>query len=93
MVFVVGRGGGKDALTAAMCVVEAVNFDRREIAHMQPGERAMIGCFGPTSRQSGIAFGYITGFFHEVPALKALIVKETLSTLRVEQWRGHRMLL
>jgi hypothetical protein len=70
-------------MVAAMAVVEAINFTRRAIPNMQPGERGLIACFGPSLRQAGIAFSYIGGFFHEVPALEEMIVKETASSLEL----------
>jgi hypothetical protein len=83
MAIIAGRGSGKDCMAAAMATVEAVNFDRRNIPSMQPGERAMIATFGPTLRQASITFQYISGYFNSVPALKAMIVREMATSLEL----------
>ena len=69
-VAVVGRGGGKDSVATLIATVTAVNFVPKKL---RPGEKAIVMLIAVDRDQAGIAFGYIRGYFEEVPALAKLV--------------------
>ena len=72
MVAVVGRGGGKDSIATLIATSIAVNFDPRR-SKLRPGEKAVVMLLAVDRDQAGVAFGYIRGYFEEVPALARLV--------------------
>jgi hypothetical protein len=71
-VFIIGRGGGKDSVATSIATNIAVNFDPRR-GKLRPGERAVVMLLAVDRAQAGVAFGYIRGYFEEVPALTKLV--------------------
>ena len=68
-VFIIGRGGGKDSVATLIATTIAVNCDPRKL---RPGEKAVVMLLAVDRPQAGVAFGYIKGYFEEVPALAKL---------------------
>ncbi|HEX3861081.1 MAG TPA: hypothetical protein VHY35_05260 [Stellaceae bacterium] len=71
-VALVGRGGGKDAVAAAIAAHIASTSDFRRL---RPGERGSVLLIAVDREQAGIAFGYIRALFEQVPMLAALVEK------------------
>ncbi len=76
---IVGRGAGKSRILAALAAV----FKATRRYALAPGEKYFVGIAAPDRKQSTVTFGYIRGFLHAVPALKALIVRETRETIEL----------
>ena len=82
LVFVVGRGGGKDSVASLIATTAAINFNPKQ--RLRPGEKAVVMFIACDRDQAGIAFGYIRGYFEAVPAL-AKLVKYRRRQHRVDQ--------
>jgi hypothetical protein len=68
---IIGRGGGKDSVATLIATVIAVNFNPR--GKLRPGEKAIVMLLAVDRAQAGVAFGYIRGYFEEIPALARLV--------------------
>jgi hypothetical protein len=75
----IGRRAGKDSIASAIAGYLAVYGDFSQ--HLRRGEVASILCLACTREQAGIVFGYIRGYFEEIPALKALLVSAQNDTI------------
>jgi hypothetical protein len=75
----IGRRAGKDSIASAIAAYLAVYGDFSQ--HLRRGEVASILCLACTREQAGIVFGYIRGYFEEIPALKALLVSAQNDTI------------
>lgn len=75
---IVGRGAGKSRVVALI----ACWFASREYRRV-PGEFVYIGVFAPDRKQAGVTFRYMLGLLRSVPALAALIVKETRDSVEL----------
>jgi len=75
----VGRRGGKDSVASAIATYLAVygNF----APSLRRGEVASIVCLACTREQAAIVFGYIRGYFEQIPVLKALVRSATDDTV------------
>lgn len=73
-----GRGCGKSRMNALL----ATWFSSREYQRA-PGESIYIGVFAPDRKQAGITFRYVLGLLHSVPALAALIARETRESIEL----------
>jgi len=69
--FIVGRGGGKDAVASAIATTIAVNFNPK--GKLRPGEKAVVMCIAVDREQSGIVLGYIIAYFETVPVLAKMV--------------------
>ena len=69
---IVGRGAGKSRMVALL----ACFFASRDYTRVS-GERIYIGVFAPDRKQAGVTFRYVIGLLRSVPALAALIERET----------------
>jgi len=81
---VVGRRGGKKAITSLMVAHAASLFDgkRRQIAgvtlpQLRPGERATIFCLANDRDQAGVALRYIESYFDDIPELAGMVTRKT----------------
>ena len=72
----VGRGAGKSRIVALL----ACAFATRPYP-VVPGERIYIGVFAPSRTQAGVTFRYIVGLLRSIPALEALIERDTNESL------------
>src|SRR5688572_13299184 len=72
---VVGRRGGKSLFSAALAVWAATFRDYRPF--LKPGERAVVMVLAADKDQAQVVFGYIEGFFANIPMLEALVDKPT----------------
>lgn len=77
-VALVGRGGGKDSVAAALAAYIAVTGD---FSRLRPGEKGSILCIATDRDQSGIAFNYIRGLFEQVPMLAGMVERTTADTI------------
>lgn len=71
--WIVGRGAGKSRLSAVLAVFFAC---ARSYARV-PGESIYVVVLAPDRRQASITHRYISGLLKSVPALAALVVRET----------------
>jgi hypothetical protein len=72
LVCAVGRGGGKDAVAAALATWIATTCDT---SRLRAGEYADVLCFATDREQAGIAFSYIRELFEDVPLLRGMILE------------------
>jgi len=70
LVCAVGRGGGKNSISAALAVFIATTCDT---SRLRAGEYADIACFATDREQAGIAFSYIRELFEDVPLLAGMV--------------------
>lgn len=75
VVVVAGRGSGKSRMGALLCAYAATR-DWPTV----PGENIWVALLAPDRSQASLSFRYIRGLFAAVPALEALVVKETKSS-------------
>jgi hypothetical protein len=73
--FAIGRRGGKDSVASAIATHAAVFGDYAR--YLRPGERPVILCLAATREQAAGIFGYIAGYFREVPMLAPLVQRVT----------------
>ena len=76
-----GRRSGKSFMSALIASFLAAFTDWRPF--LAPGEKGWIFIIANDKAQAGIIKAYISGIFHRVPCLKALVVKETVETLEL----------
>jgi hypothetical protein len=74
LVICAARRAGKDAIASLVCAWFAMTF--KPDGRTRPGERPLILLLAAGRAQSRSLLGYVRGLF-EIPALKALIVRET----------------
>jgi hypothetical protein len=74
LVICAARRAGKDAIASLVCAWFAMTF--KPDGRVRPGERPLILLLAAGRSQSRSLLGYVRGLF-EIPALKALIVRET----------------
>ena len=67
-----GRGAGKDAIISLDATHAAISFDPR--GKVRPGEKVFIECIAVDRSQASVLFGYIRGYFSEIPTLKKMVV-------------------
>lgn len=77
--FLLGRRSGK-SIIAALVAVYVACFRTYRLA---PGERALVALIAPDRRQAAILLRYILGLLQSVPALAALIVRETTDAIEL----------
>ena len=77
LVAVCARRTGKDSVASAVAAHSAALFDGQD--KLRPGERAQILCLACDRDQSKIVLGYIRSYFSDIPALKAMVTRETAS--------------
>jgi hypothetical protein len=79
---IAGRRSGKDsAVSGAACHI-AASFNPKGI--LRPGERATCACCAVDRSQAAILHRYISAYFREIPALKAMIRRETAQGLELK---------
>ena len=74
LVIAAGRRAGKDAITALICAYFAMTF--KPDGRVRAGERPLILLLAADRSQARNLLRYVRGLF-EIPALKALITRET----------------
>jgi hypothetical protein len=77
--FIVGRGGGKSRISAALATYFATQVPYKTV----PGERIYIGVIAPDRKLANIPLDYIRGLLKDVPAFEALIESETADSIRL----------
>jgi hypothetical protein len=78
---VCARRTGKDSVASAIAARAAALFDQQD--RLRPGERAQVLCLACDRDQAKIVFGYIKSYFDGIPRLKAMVIRETASTLEL----------
>jgi hypothetical protein len=78
---VAGRRSGKDSVTSFIAAYAAATF--RPNGRTRPGERPVVLLLGADRGQARSLLGYIKGYFSEIPALAALVERETLDGLEL----------
>ena len=76
---VIGRGGGKSRMAAAIATHTAL-LQRHQLA---PGETGHVLVLSPTMAQAKIVFGYCLGFIEQSPVLRQEIVSTTQTEIRL----------
>jgi phage terminase large subunit-like protein len=76
---VVGRGGGKSRMAAALGDYFAL-FPKHRLAR---GEQGMVLILAASKEQAGVVFGYAEGFLQSSPALRKEIISTTRSEIRL----------
>jgi len=76
-----GRRSGKSYLSAVIASFLAAFKDWRP--YLSPGEKGWIFVIANDKQQAGIIKAYISGIFHRVACLKALVEKETVETIEL----------
>ena len=72
---VAGRRAGKDSIASGVAAHVAANFN--PAGRLRPGERALVACLAVDRAQAQTVLGYIRAFFQKIPALAALVQRET----------------
>jgi hypothetical protein len=75
---VVGRRGGK---SRALATLVAYISGLAEHPSLVPGERGVVLCIAPDTRQASIALEYCEAVFEQSSILRSLIIKRTTDTL------------
>jgi hypothetical protein len=82
---VAGRGAGKDSISSLIVGHAAALFDRpspkgtlaKIVSALRGGERALVMCLAVDREQASIALDYTKDYFDKIPALRAMITRET----------------
>jgi hypothetical protein len=69
------RRTGKDSVASVIAARSAAVFDQQD--RLRPGERAQVLCLACDREQSGVVLGYIKSYFERIPALNAMVERET----------------
>jgi hypothetical protein len=69
------RRTGKDSVASAVAAFAGATFDGQD--RLRPGERAQIYCLACDRDQSRICLDYIRSYFQDIPALAAMVERET----------------
>ena len=70
--YICGRGAGKDSAATLIATVIAITFDPKH-SRLRPGEKAVVMLLAVDRAQAGVAFGYIRGYFEQIPALAKMV--------------------
>ena len=76
-----GRRAGKDSIASAIVTHAAITFEPE--GRLRPGERALCLCLAVDREQAKIVLGYVRAYFQEIPALGALVTRETKDGLEL----------
>ena len=71
----VGRRGGKDSVASGALAHISSSFD--PAGRLRPGERALVACLAVDRAQAQTVLGYTRSYFERVPALAAMVERET----------------
>jgi hypothetical protein len=77
--FVVGRRGGKSRVASVVAVFLAA-FKRYD-SILAPGEVGIVSIIAPTREQAGVVFRFVEGLVDHTPALRAMVVGRTASSI------------
>jgi hypothetical protein len=69
------RRTGKDSIASVEGSYSAATFDQQ--GRLRPGERAVVMCIAPDRDQAKICLNYIRSYFTDIPALRAMVERET----------------
>jgi len=72
---IAGRRSGKDSVASVIAAHMAANFE--PAGKLRPGERALVACLAVDRSQATTVLGYTRSYFQQLPALAALVKKET----------------
>jgi hypothetical protein len=74
-VAVAARRTGKDSIISAVGAYAGATFDQQD--RLRPGERAQILCLACDRDQAKIILNYMRSYFRGIPALAAMVERET----------------
>jgi hypothetical protein len=72
---IAGRRCGKDSIASAIAAHVAASF--QPAGRLRPGERALVACLAVDRAQAQTVLGYTRSYFTELPALRAMVTRET----------------
>ena len=78
----VGRRAGKDSIGSAVAAHVAAFFGDQE--RLRPGEKALLACLAVDRDQARIVLRYVKAFFHKIPALGAMVTRETAAGFELD---------
>jgi hypothetical protein len=78
---VIGRRGGKSRAVAVLIIFFAILVDHSRV--IVSGERPVVLCLAPTTRQAGIVLGYVAGILASVPLFAAMVVNRTSESIEL----------
>jgi hypothetical protein len=70
-----GRRCGKDSCASGVITHLAASFE--PAGRLRPGERALVACLAVDRAQAQTVLGYTRSYFEKVPALAAMVQRET----------------
>jgi hypothetical protein len=76
---VIGRRGGKSRAISALSCYLAGLCDYSHV--LAPGERGLVLCIAPDTRQARVVLDYCTAIFESTPIMRQLIANRTSDTL------------
>ncbi len=105
LIVIAGRRAGKDSI-ASLLAANAAAIEENYVGRLRPGEQAHIYCIAADRQQAQIVQGYTRAFFHDIPDLRRMVVRETklgleldnnvvisIATNSFRQTRGRTLLL
>lgn len=72
---VCARRTGKDSIASLVGAYASATFDQQD--RLRPGERAQVLCLACDRDQAKIVLNYIRSYFQSIPALAAMVERET----------------
>src|SRR5439155_12205586 len=78
---IAGRRAGKSRVAALLAVYVATFKDYRPV--LAPGEKATVAVIAADRQQARVVFRYITGLIDAVPMLRALVERQTASSVEL----------
>jgi hypothetical protein len=78
---IIGRRGGKSRAIAVLIIYIAVLIDHGRV--IVSGERPVVLCLAPTTRQASIVLGYVAGILESVPLFAGMIVNRTAESIEL----------
>jgi hypothetical protein len=76
-----GRRSGKDSMASVIAAYMAASFKGAGV--LRPGERATLACLAVDRSQASIVHDYTKAYFEAVPALSAMVRRETVDGLEL----------
>jgi hypothetical protein len=74
---IAGRRSGKDSIASVIAAHMAASFE--PAGRLRPGERALVAALAVDRSQAATVLGYTRSYFETVPALAALVKRETVT--------------
>jgi len=78
---IAGRRAGKDSIVSLIAAYVAALFEPRGLRR---GERALVMCLACDRDQAKIVHGYIRSYFADIPPLRAMVMRETVTGVELD---------